>query len=80
MALKPIVEIEQMNRHMVTIQNSAIKMGRWQCCLNCINFVEHTENINGILQTWKQCDLYKQVPPPHVIAVGCESHHDDIPF
>jgi len=39
-------------------------------CLNCDNW----DNIDQL------CSLYKTLPPPKVLVVGCENHVDEIPF
>lgn len=38
-------------------------------CLNCEHFIDE-----------KTCELANAVPPPRVIAFGCEKYQDRIPF
>ena len=46
-------------------------------CMTCTYFREHATE-NGLPA--EQCILYGQRPPARVIAYGCESWKDGIPF
>lgn len=50
------------------LQMRLIRLQAWQCCLNCLNW------------TGTECDKFKAVPPPHIIATGCRDYENDIPF
>jgi len=49
-------------------QNMLIDKQAWQCCLNCLNW-------DG-----SRCDMFKAVPPAHIIVTGCKDYERDIPF
>jgi hypothetical protein len=51
------------------LHKDAIKTLSFTSCLNCSNWVED-----------KGCELYKAMPPPHIIVFGCDKHQFDIPF
>lgn len=45
-------------------------------CLTCVNFREKADE-NGVAEI---CTLYDVSPPARVIAYGCDSWEDNIPF
>ena len=57
--------VEQLMKGMEYRLNAATKT-----CLNCTHFIEHTE----------LCKLASARPPARVIALGCSSHDDEVPF
>jgi len=52
----------------IELQKHFIASGAWTCCTVC--------------DAWKdgKCSLYKEVPPPDVIIVGCKDFVPDVPF
>ncbi len=44
--------------------------GLRRTCVDCLHFNSASE----------ECDLYHQRPPARIIARGCDSFEDDIPF
>ena len=51
-----------------------MNQGLFRTCLNCDHWRDNpAANMVG-------CNLYRQMPPPKVVAVGCDDHSDMIPF
>lgn len=49
------------NRDIIKNQKRFLKLGAWQCCLNCVSFS------NGI------CQKFNQTPPDDVKILGCDN-------
>lgn len=62
-------QLDTVLHHLPAIIGAKIAMAR-RSCLTCMNFDEKKE----------QCTTYKQRPPARVIAFGCDSFEEDIPF
>ena len=45
-------------------------MNVYRNCITCCNFIEHM----GV------CNLNGLVPPPRIVAYGCECHSDEVPY
>ncbi len=58
----------------IKLRNHLVSSGRWRSCLNCEYWVGHA----GLVAP--HCDMFKAMPPPHIIVTGCNEHIDNIPF
>ncbi|URA06817.1 hypothetical protein QAY89_gp52 [Xanthomonas phage Langgrundblatt1] len=63
----------QTNELRMQVQDAAVNAHKWMTCLNCINW-------QGNKGMQPQCELFKALPPPHIIVSGCKDHEFDIPF
>lgn len=64
----------QTNELRIKIQDAAVVTHKWMTCLNCMYWVGHSGNVPP------SCDMFKALPPPHIIVSGCKDHEFDIPF
>lgn len=55
---------------MRVLMDNADRGDYFKTCITCTNWRHETE----------LCGLYKQRPPARIIASGCESYNDEIPF
>jgi hypothetical protein len=60
----------------IEFQDKMLRSGHWLSCLNCDYWAKKNGKPTGV----EQCELFKAVPPIHVIVNGCKDHMDDIPF
>lgn len=66
-------DLHEMKQARADLQAKLVTAQHWQSCLNCINW-------QGNLGMEPRCELFKAVPPPHIIVNGCRDHENDIPF
>ena len=68
--VSPLLADEQLLRRMYSALRDHFKEGR--TCINCLNWSEQAQ----------RCQLVNRLPPPRVIAKGCERWVDEmeIPF
>lgn len=59
-------------KNLQQLHESLIENYTFHSCINCYNF---SNNLNS------RCNKFDSVPPPKVIAIGCDEWvSDDIPF
>lgn len=54
----------------IKFQDELVEKQVWQCCLNCTEFEENSEN----------CKRFNARPPAYIIVSGCKDYCQDIPF
>lgn len=69
-------------KHTLRMQELLVKGSYWHCCTNCDYFDKGNlpEHPNGLKERSASCTKFKALPPPEVIAVGCEQWEETIPF
>lgn len=70
----------QTNELRMRIQDAAVSSQKWMTCLNCLYWQPGGKAGDMIDATKPRCDMFKALPPPHIIVSGCKDHEFDIPF